>query len=94
LNCAVFSVSAMEHRKHHVDGLTRELSALAIEGQEASSRRVAEDRNLLLISGAVPGAEGGQVIVRPSVKAAAQKNRKKIAPAKQPGAKPATPAKK
>ena len=52
------------------------------------------DRNLLLISGAVPGAEGGQVIVRPSVKAAAQKNRKKIAPAKQPGAKPATPAKK
>jgi len=28
------------------------------------------------------------------VKAAAQKNRKKIAPAKQPGAKPATPAKK
>ena len=40
------------------------------------------ERNLLLISGAVPGAEGGQVIVRPSVKAAAQKNRKKIAPAK------------
>ena len=29
------------------------------------------ERNLLLISGAVPGAEGGQVIVRPSVKAAA-----------------------
>ncbi|MFO7324647.1 MAG: 50S ribosomal protein L3, partial [Pseudomonadota bacterium] len=27
-------------------------------------------RNLLLISGAVPGAEGGEVIVRPSVKAA------------------------
>jgi large subunit ribosomal protein L3 len=40
------------------------------------------ERNLLLIRGAVPGAEGGQVIVRPSVKAAAQKNRKKIAPAK------------
>jgi hypothetical protein len=36
----------------------------------------------LLIRGAVPGAEGGQVIVRPSVKAAAQKLRKKIAPAK------------
>jgi large subunit ribosomal protein L3 len=52
------------------------------------------ERNLLLIRGAVPGAEGGQVIVRPSVKAAAQKNRKKIAPAKQQGAKPATPAKK
>jgi len=40
------------------------------------------ERNLLLIRGAVPGAEGGQVIVRPSVKAAAQKLRKKIAPAK------------
>jgi len=40
------------------------------------------DRNLLLISGAVPGAEGGQVIVRPSVKAARQKNRKKTAPSK------------
>jgi len=40
------------------------------------------ERNLLLIRGAVPGAEGGQVIVRPSTKAARQKNRKKIAPAK------------
>jgi large subunit ribosomal protein L3 len=40
------------------------------------------ERNLLLIRGAVPGAEGGQVIVRPSVKMAAQKKRKKIAPAK------------
>ena len=30
------------------------------------------ERNLLLIRGAVPGAEGGQVIVRPSVKAARQ----------------------
>jgi hypothetical protein len=30
----------------------------------------------------VPGAEGGQVIVRPSLKAARLKNRKKIAPAK------------
>ena len=29
-------------------------------------------RNLLLISGAVPGAEGGRVVVRPSVKAAGQ----------------------
>ena len=28
------------------------------------------ERNLLLIRGAVPGAPGGQVIVRPSVKAA------------------------
>jgi large subunit ribosomal protein L3 len=40
------------------------------------------ERNLLLIRGAVPGSEGGQVIVRPSVKAARLKNRKKVAPSK------------
>src|SRR5262249_27283660 len=40
------------------------------------------ERNLLLIRGAVPGAEGGNVIVRPSVKAARQANRKTIAPSK------------
>ena len=45
--------------------------------------RVDAERNLILISGAVPGAEGGQVIVRPSVKAAAQLRRKRIAPAKK-----------
>ena len=40
------------------------------------------ERNLLLIRGAVPGAEGGQVIVRPSVKFEHQKRRKKVAPSK------------
>jgi large subunit ribosomal protein L3 len=30
--------------------------------------RVDEERNLLLIKGAVPGANGGTVVVRPSVK--------------------------
>jgi large subunit ribosomal protein L3 len=58
-------------------------------------------RNVLLISGAVPGSKGGQVIVRPSVKAARQANRRTVAPSK-PGkdanadAKPAAkaPAKK
>lgn len=45
--------------------------------------RVDAERNLLLIRGAVPGAPGGQVIVRPSVKAAAQAARKKIAPVKK-----------
>ena len=34
--------------------------------------RVDAERNLLLVRGAVPGAPGGQVIVRPSVKAAAR----------------------
>jgi large subunit ribosomal protein L3 len=34
--------------------------------------RVDEDRNLLLIRGAVPGHKGGRVIVRPAVKAASK----------------------
>ena len=41
--------------------------------------RVDAERNLLLVSGAVPGAPGGQVIVRPSVKAAAQAASRKAA---------------
>jgi large subunit ribosomal protein L3 len=40
------------------------------------------ERNLLLIRGAVPGAEGGQVIVRPSLKAARLAKRKTVAPSK------------
>ncbi len=43
-------------------------------------------RNLLLIRGAVPGAPGGEVIVRPSVKAARLARRKTLAP-KAPAAK-------
>jgi large subunit ribosomal protein L3 len=51
------------------------------------------ERNLLLIRGAVPGAEGGQVIVRPSLKAARQKNRKTVAPSKIGSAPSKDPAK-
>jgi large subunit ribosomal protein L3 len=40
------------------------------------------ERNLLLIRGAVPGAEGGEVIVRPSLKAARLAKRKTVAPTK------------
>jgi large subunit ribosomal protein L3 len=40
------------------------------------------ERNLLLIKGAVPGAEGGNVIVRASLKAARQGARKRVTPAK------------
>jgi large subunit ribosomal protein L3 len=40
------------------------------------------ERNLLLIRGAVPGADGGQVVVRPSVKAARLALRKTLAPTK------------
>ena len=47
------------------------------------------ERNLLLISGAVPGSKGGQVVVRPSVKAARLARRKSIAPSKAAAAKPA-----
>jgi large subunit ribosomal protein L3 len=41
------------------------------------------ERNLLLVSGSVPGAPGGRVVVRPSVKAAAQKRRKTVAATKK-----------
>jgi large subunit ribosomal protein L3 len=40
-------------------------------------------RNLLLIRGAVPGSEGGQVIVRASLKAARRARRKTITPTKK-----------
>jgi large subunit ribosomal protein L3 len=46
-------------------------------------------RNLLLIYGAVPGAEGSRVVVRPSVKAAGQARRQKLMPNKVAAAKPA-----
>lgn len=56
--------------------------------------RVDADRNLLLIRGAVPGAPGGQVIVRPSVKAAGQAARKRKAAVAKAAAPGKTPAKK
>jgi large subunit ribosomal protein L3 len=42
-------------------------------------------RNLLLIKGAVPGSDGGQVLVRPSVKAARKAKRKLLMPTKTGG---------
>ena len=39
-------------------------------------------RNLILIRGAVPGSEGGQVVVRPGLKAARLAKRKVVAPTK------------
>jgi large subunit ribosomal protein L3 len=41
------------------------------------------ERNLLLVSGSVPGAPGGRVVIRPSVKAAAQARRKSVGAAKK-----------
>jgi large subunit ribosomal protein L3 len=41
------------------------------------------ERNLLLIRGAVPGTEGGTVVVRPSVKVKGQARRQRVQPAKK-----------
>lgn len=56
--------------------------------------RIDAERNLLLIRGAVPGAPGGQVIVRPSVKAAGLATRKRKAALAKATAPGKTPAKK
>jgi large subunit ribosomal protein L3 len=70
---------------------------LGVVRRTTENLRVVEvdtERNLLLIRGAVPGAEGGQVIVRPSLKAARRGTRKTLAPLKAPpAAKAAAPAK-
>jgi large subunit ribosomal protein L3 len=66
----------------HMGVVRRTTENLTVVGVDAA-------RNLLLISGAVPGAEGGQVVVRPSVKAARLALRKSIAPTKAAAAKPA-----
>jgi large subunit ribosomal protein L3 len=50
------------------------------------------ERNLILIRGAVPGAEGGNVIIRPALKAARKALRRKLTPVKAAPAK-AAPAK-
>jgi len=41
------------------------------------------ERNLLLVSGSVPGAPGGRVVIRPSVKAAARARRRTVAAVKK-----------
>ena len=58
---------------------------MGAERRTTENLRVIEvdaERNLLLIRGAVPGSEGGQVVVRPSVKAARLARRKTITPTK------------
>ena len=59
----------------HMGNVRRTIENLKIVEVDAA-------RNLLLVRGAVPGAPGGQVIVRPSVKAARRAARKTIAPKK------------
>src|SRR6201996_7185895 len=69
---------------------------MGVRNRTIENLRIVEidvEKSLILISGAVPGSEGGRVIVRPSVKALAQSRRKRLAPNKvqaaAPGAKPA-----
>jgi large subunit ribosomal protein L3 len=45
------------------------MGAAKATAQNLTVVRVDAERNLLLIKGAVPGARGGRVIVRPAVKA-------------------------
>jgi large subunit ribosomal protein L3 len=49
-----------------------QLGAARTTGQNLEVVRVDEERDLLLVKGAVPGAKGGDIIVRPTVKAKGQ----------------------
>ncbi len=49
------------------------LGAVKVTTQNLQVVRVDVERNLLLIRGAIPGSKGGDVVVRPSVKAKAAK---------------------
>jgi large subunit ribosomal protein L3 len=64
----------------HMGVVRRTTENLRVVGVDAA-------RNLLLIRGAVPGSEGGNVIVRASVKAARRAMRKSTAPTKSAPAK-------
>jgi len=64
----------------HLGVVRRTIENLRIVGVDSA-------RNLLLIRGAVPGAEGGDVVVRAAVKAARQAARKSVQPSKQPNKK-------
>jgi large subunit ribosomal protein L3 len=63
----------------HMGNVRRTIENLQVVDVDAA-------RNLILIRGAVPGAPGGEVIVRPSVKAARLAKRRTLTP-KQPAAK-------
>jgi large subunit ribosomal protein L3 len=59
---------------------------MGVERRTTENLKVVEvdaERNLLLVHGAVPGTEGGTVIVRPSVKAKGKARRQRVQPAKK-----------
>jgi large subunit ribosomal protein L3 len=69
---------------------------MGVKNRTIENLRIVEvdiTRNLLLISGAVPGSEGGRIVVRPSLKSASQARRKRLAPNKAPVAAKAGAAK-
>ena len=45
------------------------MGAVRVTSQTLEVVRVDQENNLLLVKGAVPGAKGGDIIVKPSVKA-------------------------
>src|ERR1700676_3846173 len=60
---------------------------MGVRNRTIENLRIVEvdvNRNLLLISGVVPGSEGGRIVVRPALKAASQARRKRLAPNKAP----------
>ena len=59
----------------HMGVVTRTTENLKVISVDAA-------RNLLLIKGAIPGSDGGQIVVRPSVKAARLAKRKRLIPTK------------
>jgi len=68
---------------------------LGVVRRTTENLRVVEvdlERNLLLIRGAVPGSEGGQIVIRPALKAARRAARKSITPTKGAPAAAAKPA--
>jgi len=52
--------------------MTGHMGDVTVTTQNLNIVRVDEERQLLLIKGAIPGAKGGFVSVRPAVKAAAE----------------------
>jgi large subunit ribosomal protein L3 len=71
----VFPGKRMSGHMGNIRRMTENLTVVSVDAA----------RNLLLIKGAVPGAEGGQVFVRASVKAARLAKRKSLAPSKSGG---------
>jgi len=51
------------------------LGNVTVTTQNLEVVRVDVERNLLLIKGAIPGAKGGDVVVRPAIKNKAAKSR-------------------